>query len=103
MNATALLKRRDVPTPDPAAYPISRETEERVRSAHTRRVIFDVRRILETGGYGQQEVDSIVEVLLPFIRNGNPPPYEEVVAALRKRQFSKIDAEVLAKALAPAK
>lgn len=101
MNATALLlKGRDLSAPDSAAYPVSRETEERIRSARTRRATFEVRRILETGGYGQAEINSVVEVLLPFLRTGNPPPYDEVLGALRKRQFSKADAEVLAAALA---
>ncbi len=100
MPATAMLKRIDLAASDPIEYQISRETEERVRSARVRQVLFQARQILERGGYHAKEVDSVMEVLMPFVRSGRPIPRDEVLGALRKRSFSKADAELLADAFA---
>lgn len=101
MASTAfVLKNRDMSAD---TYPVSRETNERIQSARVRQYSFEVRRVLEEGGFGAAEVDSIVEILMPFLRTGKPPVYNELVGALVKRNFSKADAEVLGRALARSK
>lgn len=83
------------------SYPVSEEARQRIDAARTRSLVFEARRILSDGGFRENEIEAIINLVRPLLQSGQKLDRETIRLGLIARQFKRKEADSIASALVP--